>query len=232
MSAATVEASATTAVKSASAGACSAMETTAAEVARVAVEAVSSVESAKAAGLSAGDVTAGVDASLSGHCEVVRRRVTCEVVCSTVVTRMGAVAESSEMALSGSRDSVDVAAAIEAVIAGEVVSIDVRAAIATKVSVGMDEAGAAGPPVIAVVGCVVDVVSAVPAGAEVVVAAVVPEVSAAPVSTVEAYSEVAEAVVDSAVVADGGTPVAGVPVIACGTVGPIAGRPEGSDVGR
>ena len=80
-----------------------------------------------------------------------------------------------------------------------------------------------------VVRMVVDVAAA---PADVVVAAVVPKMAAAPISAVEAGAEVAEAVVDAAVVADGRAPVSGVPEVAAGTVTPVAGSPKGVDVGR
>ena len=67
--------------------------------------------------------------------------------------------------------------------------------------------------------------------AEVAVGAVVPEAAAAPVSAVETDAEVAEAVVDAAVVADVGSPVAGVPEVSVVAVAPVAGRPESAGVG-
>ena len=56
--------------------------------------------------------------------------------------------------------------------------------------------------------------------------------SATPIATVEAGAEVAEAIVNATIVADGGAPVAGVPEVASGAVSPVAGSPEGSGVGR
>ena len=125
--------------------------------------------------------------------------------------------------------SVSVACALRVVVAAVVV---VGAAVAVKVASAMDPAGAAGASIeVSGIGAVIDV-AATPAGMEVVVAAVVPEVSAAPVSAVEAYAEVAEAIVDAAVVADGGTPVAGVPEVAAGSIAPVTGSPEGAYIGR
>src|SRR6202040_2305407 len=94
------------------------------------------------------------------------------------------------------------------------------------------KAGPPGASEVAVIRTVVDVVKAMAAAAEVAVGAVVPEAAAAPVSTVEADAEVAEAVVDAAVVADVGSPIAGVPEVATVVVAPVAGRPESSGVGR
>ena len=94
---------------------------------------------------------------------------------------------------------------------------------------GAGEACSAGVSVVTGVGAVVYVVEA---DAYVAVAAVVPEASAAPVSAVEAYAEVAEAVINAAVVADVWAPVTGVPEVAVGSVAPVARVSEGVDEGR
>lgn len=95
--------------------------------------------------------------------------------------------------------------------------------------VGVNEAGAARPAGVAVIGTVISVSGV---EANVAVGAVVPEAAAAPVSAVEAYAEVAEAVVDTAVVANVGAPVACVPEVAAVAVAPVAGGPESAGVGR
>jgi hypothetical protein len=69
------------------------------------------------------------------------------------------------------------------------------------------------------------------AAADVAVGAVIPEASAAPVSAVEADAKISEAIVEAAVVADEGAPVAGIPSIAAETKAPIAGRPKRANVG-
>jgi hypothetical protein len=88
---------------------------------------------------------------------------------------------------------------------------------------------AAGTSVEASIGTVVE--AAVEAFTEVAVGAVVPEAAAVPVAAVEADTEVAEAVVDATVVADGAAPVATVPAIVTAVPAPVAGRPESADVG-
>ena len=97
------------------------------------------------------------------------------------------------------------------------------------VIVGACIANSTGTSVEAIVRTVVDVATA---PADVIVSTVVPEVATAPVSAVEAGAEVAEAVVNAAVVADGRAPVTGVPEVATGAVAPVAGGPEGVDVWR
>ena len=125
---------------------------------------------------------------------------------------------------------VEVAAVVEVVVsAGKVVAVDVGSTEAGVVIATAGEAVATGTHGATVVGSVIDVSDAV---SEVVVASVVVVVIAAPVSTVEAATEVAEAVVDATVVADGGTPVSGVPEVAFISVAPVSGGPEGTDVGR
>ena len=85
----------------------------------------------------------------------------------------------------------------------EVAATDCGSAISVEVATfympGVAEA--AGTSVESVDGPVVNIAEAV-AAAEVVVAAVIAEVAAAPVSAVEAGTEVAEAIVDAAIVAD------------------------------
>jgi hypothetical protein len=73
---------------------------------------------------------------------------------------------------------------------------------------------------------VVDIVESA-APADVVVGTVVPVMSTTPVAAVEASSEVAEAVVNAAIVADGWAPITGVPEVAAGSIAPVAGCPEG-----
>jgi hypothetical protein len=122
-------------------------------------------------------------------------------------------------------------------VAGEVVSAVV--VVGAAVSVGVVVASVIGPArsagatvVVAGVWAVIDVAAILPSGTEVVIAAVVVVVAASPVSAVEAYAEVAEAVVDATVVADGGSPVAGVPEVAASPIAPITGGPEGAGVRR
>ena len=67
--------------------------------------------------------------------------------------------------------------------------------------------------------------------ADVPIGAVIPEVAAVPVATVEAYAEEAEAVVDAAVVTHDGAPVSGVPEVAVGVIAPVAWGPQGPCVG-
>ena len=64
------------------------------------------------------------------------------------------------------------------------------------------------------------------------VSAVVPEASAVPIASVEADTEVAEAVVDASVVADRASPATGIPAVVTAVPTPIARSPEGSNVGR
>ena len=93
----------------------------------------------------------------------------------------------------------------------------------------VSEAGSAWVAGVSVIAAVVEV-AAMPAAADVAVGAVVVEAAAAPVSAIEAYAEVAEAVVDAAIIADVGAPVAGVPEVAV-VITPVAWGPEGSCVG-
>src|SRR6185437_8453854 len=86
------------------------------------------------------------------------------------------------------------------------------------------KAGASGSSVESTHWTVIDVSKV--AATEVVVAAVVPEVAMAPVSATEAGAEVSEAIVDAAVVADGRSPVSGVPEVAAVTPAPVSGGPE------
>src|SRR5581483_9229403 len=73
---------------------------------------------------------------------------------------------------------------------------------------------------------------AMEARSKMAVRAVVPEVAAVPIATVKASSEVAEAVVNAAVIADGATPVARMPVVQAAVPTPPAGRPESVFIGR
>jgi hypothetical protein len=111
---------------------------------------------------------------------------------------------------------------------GSMVAAGKRAAIAA-VEAGAGEARATGTATEAVVRAIVDVEAA--SRADVVIATVIEEVAAMPESAEEAGSEEAEAVVNSAVKADGGTPEAGTPPEAGGTGRPEAGGPEGADEG-
>ena len=107
-----------------------------------------------------------------------------------------------------------------------------RAAIAIAVSATVREALTAGVDRATAPGLVVDVVETTTvAEAEIVIAAVIEEVTAAPVAAEEAGAEIAEAVVDAAVVADARAPVAGVPKVCAAAVTPVAGCPESSHVG-
>ena len=96
----------------------------------------------------------------------------------------------------------------------EAVPVDAGAVVAGEAGVRSNETGAAGVSVYARYGVVIEVAVAIVTGTVVAVGGVVVEVAAPPVSAVEAYAEVAPAVVDAAVVANGGSPVAGVPVVA------------------
>ena len=70
------------------------------------------------------------------------------------------------------------------------------------------------------------------AGPEVAIGAVVPETAAIPITAIETGAEVAEAVIDAAVVANCGSPVAGMPEIGAITPTPPAGSPKGADIRR
>jgi hypothetical protein len=65
---------------------------------------------------------------------------------------------------------------------------------------------------------------------DVVDRAVVVEVAAAPVAALIADANVAEAVIDAAIVADVGAPIAAVELIAVVTPAPVARRPKGAFV--
>src|SRR5665213_3106110 len=92
------------------------------------------------------------------------------------------------------------------------------------------ERASTGAAIEAGVGTVVE--AAAEAAAKVAVGAVVPEAAAVPVSAVETCAEVAEAVVDAAVVADFRAPVTGVPEVVGTAVAPPSGRPESVGVRR
>jgi len=70
------------------------------------------------------------------------------------------------------------------------------------------------------------------AGAKMTIGAVVEEAATVPIPAVETYAEVAEAVVNTAVVADGTAPETGVPVVATAAPSPPAGGPESANVRR
>ena len=76
---------------------------------------------------------------------------------------------------------------------------------------------------------VVDVVNAAP---EVVDRAVIGEGVAAPVATFVAYAAVSKTIVDAPVEADVRTPIAGVEVEAAAFIGPVGGGPEEPCAGR
>jgi hypothetical protein len=122
-------------------------------------------------------------------------------------------------------------------VGGASIAVDARSAVgcvAGSTAIGADAVGAgeAGPAGVSGdvgIGAAVGVEATTVA--DVAVGTVVPEATTAPVSAVEADAEVAEAVVDAAVVADDGAPVAGVPVVAVVAVAPVAGGPKCSGIG-
>lgn len=132
-----------------------------------------------------------------------------------------------------------VAVVVEAMLAiigktavAEVAATDARTAIAGETTlISMPcEARPSRPSIKATNPAIIDVIE-MPA-AEVVVATVVAEAAVIPVATVEASAEVAKAIVDAAIVANGWTPITCIPKVAAITPAPITRSPKSIDVRR
>jgi len=162
--------------------------------------------------------------------------VRCETVVAVVRIAMIAVVAEATVPIVREAAIAVVRKTMVNIVAEAVVTIvaaaDIRSATSVEAMIVSTSrpARAAGPSIEAADPPVVDVVEV--ASTEVVVPAVVTEVAMIPVAAVEAGAEVAEAIIDPAVVADAPAPVAGIPEVAAAAIAPVSGGPERANIGR